>query len=226
MINIDELRKVGISEHFNKEGFITDMTNHGMTCIVDIPSVGTGWYVPLSCIMQLSTDPGSVPKTELKTGDKATLIGGTRLRQVLLGGRLGHTVVLMSKLTPAERDNRIALKGENAWWCNVIAPTESGGTNYYVPISCLSPISDQQTETKAETKKEQEHMLYDITVLKVPSVLAQQGGAVEEIVVPRTEVVGMDLNSCVLQIGAANAETINALKEQKSTLKVVARHAA
>lgn len=162
-------------------------------------------------------------------GDKAVLFEVVTLRRIGLGSHAGKTVVLKRKMARSEIDQRSNLDGvREAWWVTL----NDGLTfnEYYVPTGCLAltddvdPYLDYDTQQrKIETKKEETYMLVAVTILKTPSVKAQEAGETEQIVAPSTEVVAHDNNAAIAIVAAANAEKITALKEEGAKLRVIVR---
>lgn len=221
LININELRRIGLAAHFNMEGFIQKCMNNSMNCIVDIPTVGSGYFVPLSCIQVLSSsdiDPGA----GLKEGNTAFINAyAGELSNIGLQNFHGSQVTLLRRLNAADLSCREhTLHGANAWWVNIHHAKAGSHHEYYMPEAWLTPLRQQtETETKTETKKEQNSMNpINITITTVPSVIAQQGGAKEEVIAQGTELA--DTNSGATAIVAAkNAEAILAAAKT-ATIKV------
>lgn len=161
-------------------------------------------------------------------GDKAVLFGAITLRRIGLGSHIGKTVVLKRKMARSEIDQRSNLNGVyEAWWVTL----NDGLTfnEYYVPVCCLAltddvdPYLDYDTQQRKPENKKETYMLIAVTILKTPSVKAQEAGETETIVAPSTEVVAHDNNAAIALVAAANAEKITALKEEGAKLRVIVR---
>ncbi len=63
-------------------------------------------------------------------------------------------------------------------------------------------------------------MLYKVAVVKEPTVLAQQAGETEEIIVPSVELVASSDAEAILRAGAANAAKIT---DAKGNLRVIVK---
>lgn len=68
-------------------------------------------------------------------------------------------------------------------------------------------------------------MLIEVAVLAVPSLVAQQGGKKESVVVPLAAISAQDTTAAVLLTGAANAEAITKANadEDNGALRVIVR---
>lgn len=66
--------------------------------------------------------------------------------------------------------------------------------------------------------------LFAITVLKTPSIRAQEAGEVETIVVPSAEVVAHDSTAAICLVSADHADAIKALKDEGAKVRVIARN--
>jgi hypothetical protein len=157
-------------------------------------------------------------------GDKAVLFGRTMLSNIGLSGYAGKTVTLTRKLSQSEIETKSCLRGgTEAWWVTIGANTSP----YYVPLCCLALTDDAEfrfgsEQPKTETKKE-ENMLIAVTILKTPSVKAQEAGETEQIVVSTKEVVAHDNNAAIALVSAEHAIDIVGLKEEGSKLRVLVR---
>lgn len=167
----------------------------------------------------------------MRPGDRVILINSTQLERVSLGGQLGKIAILDKRLTQEQIRGRAALQSyEIAWW--VTLENDLRGTyapKLYVPEQCLIPYDGSELHLgpskQTETRKENHVMaLFAITILKTPSVKAQEAGEMETIIVPGTEVVAHDTSAGICLVSAANAEKINALKEEGAKIRVIARN--
>lgn len=98
----------------------------------------------------------------------------------------------------------------------------------FAPDECFELISRTyevgQVEQEQTTKERQSPMLINVTILKTPSVIGQQAGEVETIVVPTTGVIANDNLAAVAQVAATNAKAILGLGPDAAKLRVLAQN--
>lgn len=161
----------------------------------------------------------------MKEGDRVQLVNVEVLGRVGMSSFLGKTAIIKGRLNQNEIRNHGSLKSyEIAWWVRLEVETgRNPDHRYYVPEQCMIRIEPIEPET--ETRKEQTAMaLFAITILKTPSVKAQEAGETETIVVAGHEVVAHDTSAGICLVAAANAEKINALKDEGAKVRVIARN--
>jgi hypothetical protein len=171
--------------------------------------------------------------------DKAVLTDIETLRNVSMGGYQGKTVTLVRRMTKSEKEERAYARpyvSEDVWWIKL--HPEEGRPDYYVPARCLmKPEQKQSTATNSyelgaisyvtQTQKEQDSMtMYQVAIVLKPSVIAQQAGAVDKIIVQPTTVMALSDNAAIAQVAAENAEAILALKEDKASIQVCTKRFA
>ena len=64
-------------------------------------------------------------------------------------------------------------------------------------------------------------MIFEVAVVSVPSVVAQQNGSVEKLILPPTPVVAQDERAAIVSAVLANHKNFE--KVEPSTLKVIVR---
>ena len=169
-------------------------------------------------------------KSHYKHGDRCRLIDIETLRAISMGDHLDKIVTLDKQLTSDEKKGRGMLmdryKHDEVWWVKV----DSQFMPYYVPVKCLllvdsnnqpsanTHVDDEIAKAKqcgcwygnckeTHNKKETDSMyLYNITIIRTPSALAQQAGEIDEIIAGPTPVLAKDEAAC-LKAGA-HAELI------------------
>jgi hypothetical protein len=196
-------------------------------------STFTDYWVFNECIQLLpQTDWGN-----WMPGDTAVLTNIATLREISMGGSEGKTVTLKRKMTQDEKDGRSYARcymHEDVWWI-ILSPTTG---DYYVPVRCLmKPEQKQSTAANSyelgaisyvtQTQKEQDSMtMYQVAIVLKPSVIAQQAGAVDKIIVQPATVMALSDNAAIAQVAAENAEAILALKEDKASIQVCTKRFA
>ena len=158
----------------------------------------------------------------MKEGDRVVLINEKELTKVTMGSYLGKIAILQGRLSQQEIHARPTLDVFGiAWWIRLEKDIKDPyASRYFVPECCFIRA---EPKTEVKTRKEQTDMaLFAITVLKTPSVKAQEAGEVETIVVPGTEVVAYDTSAAICLIGAEHADAIKALEGAK--IRVIARN--
>lgn len=180
-----------------------------------------------------------------KEGDKCSLIDRHALKDVSMKDHVNKHCTLIRKLSCDEIGSRSALcRYEETWWVDV----EGVSTMCYVPVRCLLLLPNQGQkpkpsddayaayETEAiekakqcgcwygdckELKKEQNNMyLHTVTIIRVPSTMAQQAGEIEEMIVPPTPVMAKDTHSAIAKVAAMNSDVVLKASE-KSSLRII-----
>jgi hypothetical protein len=152
----------------------------------------------------------------MNIGDQAVLVNETGLKRLGLAYYLGRAVTLRLKFSPEQKRKYTVLDpNEDAWWVSLgHGPT----SDYYVSAGCLQVTVTKQQQTQKETS---DMYLYSVAVIKTPSVIAQQAGAIDETIVPATETMANEPNAAIASVCADNAEAI--VKAKGSTIRVVVK---
>lgn len=152
----------------------------------------------------------------MKTGDTAFIHADEiHLSRVGLKAYKDSKVNLLSRLNTAEIRAKEELNGQKAWWVHIHHPDANQAHEYWVPEAWLTPLNKQTqngdkyySTNEVATRKEQNSMNpVNITITKVPSTLAQQGGAKEEVIAQGTELSDTNSGAAVI-VAAKNAEAI------------------
>lgn len=253
LVNPVELEYAGIKSKCGREVILLEKTGDGWNfrCVTDPDAIV--WWAPDQCFQleqqERKNDNGM---SHYREGDRCRLMDKSSLSRVSMGSHLDKHCTLKRKLSYDEIHSRISLdyfKNEEVWWVEV----DGLSTMCYVPFRCLLMLPNQdpkpltpydsyelagQSEIDkakqcgcwyghCKEQKEPNNMyLHTVTIVKTPSILAQQAGEVSKIIVPQTEVMAANVSSATAQVAAMNAEKILALKDQMSTIQVFCKMVA
>jgi hypothetical protein len=207
---------------------------------VEIDPASVRWYVPASCLEPCEE---VTKKSHYKAGDKCRLVDREALAAVSMGSHYDEICTLVRQMSQSEIDSKSSLalyRTENAW----LATLPGLSYQYYVPERCLllhqsiqgtayggssaQQITEQDItllnklgrDQTTQTERQIDMYLHTITIIRVPSTLAQQAGEIDEIIAGPTAVLSKDANSGIAKVAAMNAEAVLKASE-KSALRIV-----
>ncbi len=149
----------------------------------------------------------------MNKGDRVKLVAGSALNRCHLGSFQGKQVILVE---PSEQMG-ISWTDGQVWWCRRDADYPSAHF-CYASEACMQLIQSASGEATTE-QKEQNTMLYAVTLMKTPNVSAAQ----EEISAPTEEFVAVDDATARLLFGAKHSKEILSALDEKARIRLIVR---